>query len=210
MIRLTRRALLPSLVAAALIAVEPVRAQSDSELGQLLTQLNAGLEAAMRAGRTTPFVQRFDALAPVVDRAFDLATVLKVSVGMRWDSMDPAAQARLAQMFRRFTIASYVANFDKYGGEQFQVLPGSRDQGADRIVHTEIISGNGSRFRLDYVMRDDGGSWKVVDVLLDGSISRVAVQRSDFRKILAGGDAEALIDSLRRKITDLSNGALTA
>jgi len=210
MIRLTRRALLPSLVAAALIAVEPVRAQSDGELGQPLTQLNAGLEAAMRAGRTTPFVQRFDALAPVVDRAFDLATVLKVSVGMRWDSMDPAAQARLAQTFRRFTIASYVANFDKYEGERFQVLPGSRDQGADRIVHTEIVFADGRRVRLDYVMRDDAGTWKVVDVLLDGSISRVAVQRSDFRKILAKGDADALIDSLRQKIVDLSNGALTS
>jgi phospholipid transport system substrate-binding protein len=207
---LTRRALLPSCMAAALIVLEPVQAQSEGDPGQPLTALYAGLEAAMRAGPKTPFVQRFDALAPVIDRAFDLATVLKVSVGLRWDSMDPAVQARLARTFRRFTIASYVANFDKYGGEQFQVLPGSRDQGADRIVHTEIISGNGSRFRLDYVMRDDGGSWKVVDVLLDGSISRVAVQRSDFRKILAGGDAEALIDNLRRKITDLSNGALTA
>jgi phospholipid transport system substrate-binding protein len=34
------------------------------------------------------------------------------------------------------------------------------------------------------------------------------VQRSDFRKILAGGDAEALIASLGRKIADLSDGAL--
>jgi phospholipid transport system substrate-binding protein len=210
MIWLTRRALLPSLVAAALIAVEPVLAQSDSDLGEPLTQLYAGLEAAMRAGRTTPFAQRFDALAPVVDHAFDLATVLKVSVGLRWDSMDPAVRTRLAHTFRRFTIASYVANFDKYSGQRFQVLPGSRDQGSDRIVRTEVVSADGARVRLDYVMRDDAGTWKVVDVLLDGSISRVAVQRSDFRRILAGGDADALIDSLRQKIVDLSNGALTS
>jgi phospholipid transport system substrate-binding protein len=205
---LTRRALLPSLTAAALLVVKPVRAQPDSVLGQPLTELYAGLEAAMRAGRTTPFGRRFNALAPVVDRAFDLATVLKVSVGVRWDSMDSAAQARLAETFRRFTIATYVANFDKYGGEHFQVLPGARDLGADRVVHTEIVSGSGDRVRLDYVMRDDAGMWKAVDVLLDGSISRVAVQRSDFRKILAHGDADALITSLRQKIVDLSNGAM--
>jgi phospholipid transport system substrate-binding protein len=210
MIRLTRRALLPSCMAAALIAVEPTQAKSDSDPGQPLTAFYAGLEAAMRAGQATPFVQRFDALAPVIDRAFDLATVLKVSVGLRWDSMDPAAQARLAQAFRRFTIASYVANFDTYNGQRFEVLPGLRDQGSDRIVHTEILTANGSRVRLDYVMHDDAGNWKIVDVLLDGSISRVAVQRSDFRRILSGGDADALIDSLRRKIVDLSNGALTS
>ncbi len=45
-----------------------------------------------------------------------------------------------------------------------------------------------------------------MDVLLDGSISRVAVQRSDFRSLLEGGPS-ALVDSLRRKVADLSGGA---
>nr|WP_294550481.1 ABC transporter substrate-binding protein [uncultured Rhodopila sp.] len=210
MSRLTRRALLPSSMAAALIGSRDVRAQPGGDIGQPLIALYSGLESAMRAGHSVSFVQRFDALAPLVDRAFDLGIVLRVSVGMRWDAMDPEVQARLLKAFRRFTVATYVANFDKYDGERFQVLPGSRVSGADRIVRTEIISGNGDRMRLDYLMRDDGGAWRIVDVLLDGSISRVAVQRSDFRKILAGGDADALIASLHRKIADLSEGALSS
>ena len=163
----------------------------------------------MRAGHTTPFPQRFDALAPVVDQVFDLETVLKVSVGLRWDAMDPELRLRLLNAFRRFTIATHVANFDKYDGEQFEILPGARDSGNDRIVGTEIVSG-GQHLRLDYVMRDENGMWRAVDVLLEGSISRVAVQRSDFRKTLADGDANALIASLRRKIADLSDGVLTS
>jgi phospholipid transport system substrate-binding protein len=202
--------LLPSLLAVVLIMTRVARAEPDTDIGQPLSALYTALEAAMRAGRATPFVQRFDALAPVVDRAFDLETVLKVSVGMRWDNLDPGVQARLSRAFRRFTVATYVANFDKYGGERFQVLPGSRESGADRIVHTEMQLARGEHIRLDYVMRDDAGTWRAVDVLLDGSISRVAVQRSDFRKILAGGDADALIASLQRKIADLSDGALSS
>ena len=46
-----------------------------------------------------------------------------------------------------------------------------------------------------------------VDVLADGSISRVAVQRSDFRRLVARGGAQALIDSLNQKTADLSGGA---
>jgi phospholipid transport system substrate-binding protein len=210
MTRLTRRALLPSATVAALIGSRGTRAQPGDDVGQPLAALYAGLESAMRAGHSVPFIQRFDALAPVVDRAFDLDTVLRVSVGMRWDAMDPEVRARLLKAFRRFTVATYVANFDKYDGERFQVLPGSRASGADRIVKTEIVSGNGDRVRLDYLMRDDRGAWRIVDVLLDGSISRVAVQRSDFRKILAGGDADALIASLHRKVSDLSEGALSS
>jgi phospholipid transport system substrate-binding protein len=189
--------------------VQPARAQRTDMIDQPLRDLHAALEATMRAGRATPFRQRFDALAPVVDRVFDLETVLKVSVGLRWDSMDPDTRTRLLHAYRRFTVATYVANFDKFDGERFQILPGARNSGTDRIVPTEILT-SGDPMRLDYVMRDGNGAWRVVDVLFEGSISRVAVQRSDFRKILASGDADALITSLRRKIADLSDGALNS
>lgn len=207
---LTRRAALLSAAAAAIAWTLPAQAQvANLPPDQPLRELYAALDAAMRAGHTAPFAQRFDALAPVVDRVFDLETVLKVSVGLRWDGMDPGSRARLLSEYRRFTVATYVANFNRYDGERFQILPGSRDSGPDRIVGTEIITG-GDHLRLDYVMRDDRGTWRAVDVLLEGSISRVAVQRSDFRKILASGDADALIASLRRKTADLSDGALSS
>ncbi|HBK08576.1 MAG TPA: toluene tolerance protein [Acetobacteraceae bacterium] len=210
MIRLTRRALLLTASAVAVTRTFPAGAQAtDAAMEAPLLQLYAGLEAVMKAGRGTPFSQRFDTLAPVVDKVFDLETILKVSVGMRWDTMPPDVRERLLKAFRRFTVATYVANFDKYDGERFQVLPGARDSGSDRIVGTEIVGGN-QRLRLDYVMHNGNGVWRVVDVLLDGAISRVAVQRSDFRKILASGEADALIASLKRKIADLSDGALSS
>jgi phospholipid transport system substrate-binding protein len=206
---LTRRAVLLAAVAATAAGRGAWAQPPDQLLAQPLEDLYAALEAAMRAGNATPFPQRFDALAPVVDRVFDLETVLKVSVGMRWDNMDPAQQVRLLRVYRQFTVATYVANFNRYGGERFQILPGVRDSGSDRIVGTEIIT-RSDPLRLDYVMRDGNGVWRAVDVLLEGSISRVAVQRSDFRKILANGDTAALIASLRRKIADLSDGALSS
>ena len=38
--------------------------------------------------------------------------------------------------------------------------------------------------------------------------SRVAVQRSDFRALLASGSANPLIASLRQKVSDLSGGTM--
>ncbi|HET6609345.1 MAG TPA: ABC transporter substrate-binding protein [Rhodopila sp.] len=210
----TRRVFLTSTALVALPVLSawaaPGAASGGTALDKPLLDLYAGLEAAMRAGRATPFTQRFDALAPAVDHAFDLMTILKVSVGLRWDSMDQGTQTRLLTVFRRFIIATYIANFDKYDGERFRVLPNARESGEDRIVKTEIVPQTGDSIRLDYVMRQEQNQWRAVDILLDGSISRVAVQRSDFRKILAGGDADALISSLRRKISDLSDGALSS
>jgi phospholipid transport system substrate-binding protein len=210
MIRLSRRILLSSALLGALPLMAARAQAQDGALDKPLNDLYIGLAAAMKAGRATPFTQRFDALAPAVDRAFDLTTILKVSVGLRWDAMNPTQQSALLTTFRRFTIATYVANFDKFDGERFQVFPGSRDSGSDKIVKTEIMQQSGDPIRLDYVMRQESSQWRAVDVLLDGSISRVAVQRSDFRKILSGGDADALITSLKRKISDLSEGALNS
>jgi phospholipid transport system substrate-binding protein len=75
-------------------------------------------------------------------------------------------------------------------------------------VHTQIIRRDRSPVEIDYVMRHTAASWKAVDVLSDGTISQVAVQRSDFRRLLASGGVPALQAGLQRKVASLSNGAL--
>src|SRR5689334_14296773 len=65
--------------------------------------LDNGLLAVMKAGEATPFSRRFDMLAPVVDRVFDLPEILRASVGPRWSSFRPAEQHALITAFRQFT-----------------------------------------------------------------------------------------------------------
>jgi phospholipid transport system substrate-binding protein len=174
-----------------------------------ITQFNAALLAAMKAGGRTGFNQRFQALAPAVDQAFDLPAVLAVSVGLGWANLSQDQQARLLGAFRRYTVASYVANFDSYSGQTFSVSPDTRRLDADRIiVQTRIIPVSGDATELDYVMKETSSGWKIVDVLAAGSISRVAVQRSDFRGLLSRGGGDALLASLQHKASDLSGGAL--
>jgi phospholipid transport system substrate-binding protein len=76
------------------------------------------------------------------------------------------------------------------------------------VVSSRITPTSGDPTELSYVMRQTPSGWKVVDVLADGSISRVAVQRSDFRSLLTRGGGDALLASLQRKTSDLSGGAL--
>ncbi|MGA3000911.1 MAG: ABC transporter substrate-binding protein [Acetobacteraceae bacterium] len=154
------------------------------------------------------FQQRFDRLAPVIDRVFNLDAILRTSVGLRWSSLDDASRRDLFNVFRTFTIASYTANFDSNGGERFQVLPQTRPSGDELIVESRLIPANGDPVRLDYVMHAGPTGLQIVDVLLNGSISKVAVQRSDFRALLASGSATPLIASLRQKVSDLSGGAM--
>jgi phospholipid transport system substrate-binding protein len=186
----------------------PLAAPAMAQVVAPIQALNDKLVAVMRAGRQDSFRSRFHTLAPVIDDAFDLAAILRISVGLRWGDLEAAQQASLAKVFRRFTVASYVANFDTYAGERFEIAPTLRAIGADQVVSTTLVPTNGEAVRIDYVMRREAGTWKIVDVLLDGTISRVAVQRSDFRGVLAQGGAPALIASLERKVMDLAGSAL--
>jgi phospholipid transport system substrate-binding protein len=173
-----------------------------------IKELCDSLLRIMRAGTATSFAQRFSMLAPAIDRAFDLPVILQASVGPTWSSLPADQHATLLTAFRRYTIANYVNSFDNYTGQHFDVLPDTRSlPNAEQVAQTRIVSSSGESHELDYVMRQASDAWKVVDVLADGSISRVAVQRSDFRRLVARGGAQALIDSLNQKTLDLSGGA---
>jgi phospholipid transport system substrate-binding protein len=199
---------LVGMMAAPMLATSRAWAEGEGDPTRPVAQLNDALLAAMRAGRGTPFRQRYNSLAPVIDQTFDLPAILRTSIGLRWDQLPPDQQSALLQVFQQFTVASYAANFSSYDGQRFEILPERRTVGADQVVATRLVQKQ-DETRLDYVMHPGGGGWKAVDVLLDGSISRVAVQRSDFRSLLARGSAEPLIRSLQSKVTQLSGGTVS-
>jgi phospholipid transport system substrate-binding protein len=183
---------------------------NDASATTPVQRLDDALLAAMRAGKTTAFAQRYAALAPVIEQTFDLEAVLAASIGLGWPALQTEQKTQLVAAFRRYTVASYTANFDSYTGQTFQILPAFRSLGNGQvIVETNIVPADGSPTRLDYVMRNGTAGWKVVDVLSDGSISRVAVQRSDFRHLLTSGGATALMAGLQTKVANLSGGMLS-
>jgi phospholipid transport system substrate-binding protein len=204
-----RRRWLGSALAVGVAGMTAWPAMADAGTVAPIHDLCDALLMIMRNGKA-PFGQRADQLAPVMDRVFDLATILQVSVGPSWSTLAPQEQNTLLTAFRRYTLANYVSNFDNFNGQRFDVQPDTRNlANGEQVVRTRITSSSGETHELDYVMRNEAGRWRAVDVLADGSISRVATQRSDFRRLLSTGGAPALIESLNRKTKDLSGGALT-
>jgi phospholipid transport system substrate-binding protein len=172
-----------------------------------IQRLNAALLDAMKAGPRMSFAQRTAMLAPVIEQTFDLDAILASSVGLRWPEVPNDQKAEVNNAFRRYTVASYAANFNSYSGQTFQVSPTVRNVGnGEVVVQTKLVAADGSVTPLDYVMRNGPSGWKVVDVLSGGTISRVAVQRSDFRSLLTSGGMPALMAALQSKVANLSGG----
>ena len=138
-----RRRHLLGLALAGTVTPRLARAVSPPDPAAPIAMLYSALEALMRLGTATPFRHRYQQITPVIDRTFDLPAILHSSVGTRWATLDAAAQDALHAAFRRFTIATYVASFDKYEGERFELMPTLRRVNADEIVQTRIIQDTG-------------------------------------------------------------------
>jgi phospholipid transport system substrate-binding protein len=202
---LRRRAFVRLALIGLAAAPMPLRA-ADSAVIAPIQQLYDALLAVMKTSHA-PFDQRYNQLAPVIDAVFDLPAIMQASVGPSWNALSADQHSTLLTAFRRYTIATYVANFNSFDGQRFEVSPDTRALPSnDQVVTSRIISASGDSHRLDYVMRQTSGPWQVVDVLLDGTISRVAVQRSDFRHLLTQGGSAALVVSLQSKVAQLSGG----
>ena len=167
------------------------------------------LLTAMKNGPTLGQSGRYARLAPVVDRLFDIPSMTRLAIGPTWATLSPAQQQQLVEAFRHYVAATYADRFDSWSGEQLRVT-GERPYNADVIVQTKTVKTNGETTTLDYLMHQNQGTWQISDVYLDGSISQLAIQRSEFHSILRRDGVDGLVMALNRKTDLLSKGVAKA
>lgn len=156
------------------------------------------LLSTMKNGAALGDKGRYQALAPAVDRAFDVSYMAQRAVGTAWATFSPAQQERVTQAFARYITATYADRFDSYGGEKFEVI-GERASSFGTIVQSRLVKSDGEPISIDYLMRESDGSWQIADVYLAATISQLATLRSQFSSVLARQGVDGLIAMLNQK-----------
>lgn len=168
-------------------AVDPAVTQVQGFYDVLLDSMKHARELGVKG--------RYDKLKPAIEKSFDLPGMLRAAVGAKWASFTPAEQSALTTAFERKTVAEYASNFDGFSGEKFTVDPAPKARAADKIVQSKLITAK-QTIPFGYRMRQVGGSWKILDIYLNGVISQLATQRSDFAATVTSGGAAALTKQL--------------
>ena len=163
-------------------------------------RLHTSLLDSMRTGSSLAITDRYRKLEPVIEGVFDLPLMTRLAIGPGWTNFSGEQQQAAIAAFTRLTIASYVHNFHKFSGEQFELDDNVLSRGTDKIVQSKIISPHDEPTSLVYRMRESGGLWKIIDVSSDG-ISELSLRRSDFAAAIGSGGAPVLIAYLN-KISD--------
>jgi len=171
--------------------------------------LHDTLIITMKDGRTLGERGRYAKIEPVIRQLFDLPLMSRLAVGASWAALSPAQQQLAITAFGAYISATYADRFDSYAGQRLEVV-GQQQSGSGVIVKTHIVKSNGEPVSVDYAMRQSGGVWLISDVYLDGTISQLATQRSEFGAILRREGFDGLIAALQRKAKLLAGNLANA
>jgi phospholipid transport system substrate-binding protein len=202
----SRRTLLLTLPVAAALPRSVVCAAEGDAPTAVIQLFYADLLAVMKAARQVPFEGRYNRLAPAISRTFNLPLMSRLAVGPDWSKLPPATQQRISDAFSRYTISTYANRFDDYHGERFEVDPSPVANANGTLVKTRLTKTNGEIVNLDYLLRQNGASWQVIDVYLSSTISELATRRSEFIAVLQREGADGLIRLLETRIATLRAG----
>jgi phospholipid transport system substrate-binding protein len=196
-----------ALMTALLVSPQFANAQAFDAPEKTIDGLNAKLLDTMKQAQALGVQGRYDALAPVLAKTYDIASMARVAVGRSWETFRPEQQAAVTEAFARMMIATYAKRFDGFSGETFEIAEITDRAPADKMVKTRIVQSNGKPVAINYLLRKTGPQWKIVDVYLDGTISELASRRAEFTSILNAGGPDALIASLKKQGDRLLSGS---
>jgi phospholipid transport system substrate-binding protein len=173
----------------------------------VVDRLQAGLLGILRAAETLGYEGRLERISPTVDETFDLPFMAEKVVGRYWKTLTPEQQARWAETFGAMTKANYAGRFDHDTGQGFEVL-GEDPAASDTVmVRTRLLDPQGDDVELTYRLREVEGRWRIADIYLKGTVSELALRRSEYSSVLKRDGFDALVLSVNGMISDLAAGS---
>lgn len=142
--------------------------------------------------------QRLASIERIVYGRFDLDTMSRYVLARNWQRFSKEQQIEYVAAFKRYLSNNYGGRLGRY--DQFGVdVTGARGESNGHVtVRTVIVGGEFEGAQLDYRLRDTDGSWKVIDVKIEG-ISMVSNFRDQFKEVVSSGGPELLLKKLQEK-----------
>jgi phospholipid transport system substrate-binding protein len=177
-------------------------APDPAEATRVVEALHAAMLGAMKEGKALGFEGRFEKLQPEIVSRYDFPFIAEKSVGLAWKDFDASQRAQLVDAMERLAAATYAARMTEFDGERFETVATEPASQATTLVRTRIVDPGGEAVPLDYRLRTTPSGPRIVDVFYDGTVSELAMRRSEYSSLLKKGGFPALLDALEKKITE--------
>lgn len=190
-----RARLLATLLAAALPAAGELPPTPGAEVHRLQQALLELDREAPEAGARA----RYQRLEPLVRATHDFAAMARLALGPDWELLGDPERQEFTELLARLGVANYAERFRGLAGERF-VEAGQRELRGGRVeIRSLLQSADGSSVTFTYVLhRAPDGDWRIINILADG-VSELALQRSEYRRVLAAQGWDGLVMHMKSK-----------
>ena len=205
-----RRDFTPAVFAMFLVVASPLPS-AGAEQGRpsaLVEAFQGDLLEVMKQGKELGLAGRYARLAPMIERSFHLTLMIATSSSPYWRKATPEQRRRLVEAYKRTSGSILATYFDDYGGETFETVREREGPQRTVLVDTRVVRPDDDPVDISYVLIRLGERWWIIDVIVGGGISEVAVRRSEYQKLLAEGGIERLISALDDKADKLLAGKI--
>jgi phospholipid transport system substrate-binding protein len=216
--RFSRSSLAAAIALAALTSIsmpkpaapDSTELQATGDPTRIVDSLHESLISVMKNAKTLGYDGRFEQLDPVVSELFDIPFMAEKSIGRHWKTVDEENRSRLLATFERFTVANYAGRFTGYSGQFFETLKQESSKHGTVLVYSRLVSADGEAIQLNYRLRPakDHG-WRIIDVLLNGTVSELALRRSEYSSLIQREGFPALMSALNQRIENLARGEIS-
>ena len=153
---------------------------------------------------TSPRREREARIRALLREGFDLKVLARFVLGKHWRQIDRVQRAEFVDVFEDAMVQQTLTMFGRYTGESFDITAVGADRTNPRLIAiaVNVLQPDGSLLaRVNWRIRQSGGKFKVVDVVVEG-VSIALTLRQEYRAVIerSEGKVAGLIEELRRSV----------
>lgn len=197
-LRRTERLAAALLAVAQLLVAVPAAAATDAADARAIVDetIDDVLAALREPGLDSPArVARIEAVAR---ERFDFETMSRLVLRRSWKKFSDTQKVEFVDAFRDHLSVSYGTRIDRYQQQDVKITGERVEPRGDVTISTKIVGGSANDVTMDYRLRKRAGSWRVIDVKIEG-VSLISSFRSQFKEVLSRGGPEEVLRRLKEK-----------
>lgn len=164
----------------------------------LKANMNPMIDAVSKSSKTGQSLdQLVDKLGKMVYPIVDEKGLAQKVTGSYWKSASQNQQDEFTHLFVRLVIRSFIAYVAIGQDIDVKFRPVNAGDKDTVMVNTQVSFSSGDKWKVDYLLKKDGDSWLVSDIVVDG-LSLVSSYREQFAAVLKKSGFSGLIDSLKK------------
>ena len=151
--------------------------------------------------KSQPKENQIAKIREIINKVFDYEELSKRTLGRDWRNFSAQQQQEFIKLFSDLLEKVYADRILAYTDEKI-LFDRETALGAGKAeVQSQIVTADGRQIPLYYRMFENGGQWRVYDVIIEG-VSMVQNYRTQFRDILSKNPPEELLNILRKKVSE--------